>query len=100
MKTYRGIELDIKNSNYAYHFLGHTFYFSSKYYLDKFKEGVGNYIEVETLKLYNRNKIKIKADLYFAISFYHKIEKRGSYIVDNVTNKEVTNSQEFLIYKL
>ena len=100
MKTYRGIELDIKNSTYRYNFLGHTFYFSSVFYMTKFNTLVDDYIENEQMKLYNKYHLKINAQLYLAISLYKKIEKRGFYIVDSLNNKEIKPTQEFLLYKL
>lgn len=100
MKTENGIELDIKQSEYKTSFLNHTFYFSSELYLKKFMKLVPDYIEIETIKLYNKYKVNIKGDLFYAISLYKKIEKRGFHIVDNITGKKIKSNQEFQIYKL
>lgn len=83
MKTKNGIELDIKNSVYKYHFEGMTFYFSSEFYLNKFKSNVNSFISIETIKLYNKYKILTNFRIFLSISFYKKIEKRGFYIVGN-----------------
>lgn len=83
MKTKNGIELDIKKSNYKYHFEGITFYFSSEFYLTKFKTNVNFFISTETIKLYNKYKILSNFRIFLSISYYKKIEKRGFYIIGN-----------------
>lgn len=100
MKTRKGIELELKKSDYKTSFLNHTFYFSSPLYLKKFMNLVNSYIEVETIKIYNKYKIPLKFDLYLAFSFYKKIETRGFYIVDDITGKEIKSNKEFTAYKL
>lgn len=81
MKTKNGIELDIKKSNYKYYFEGMTFYFSSEFYLNKYKKLLNDYIRTETIKLYNKYKILCNFKVYLALSFYRKIEKRGFYVI-------------------
>ncbi len=81
MKTKNGIELDIKKSNYKYHFEGMTFYFSSEFYLNKYKKLLNDYIGTETIKLYNKYKILCDFKVYLSLSFYRKIEKRGFYVL-------------------
>ena len=81
MKTKNGIELILKESKYKYHYEGMTFYFSSEFYLNKFKTLVKNYIDTETFKLYNKYKILCDFKVYLALSFYRKIEKRGFYVI-------------------
>ena len=80
MKTKNGIELDLKNSSYIYNYKNLKFYFSSELYLKKFQENLSYYIFMETTKIINKYKVKINLNLYLAISFYQKIEKRGFYI--------------------
>ena len=80
MKTKNGIELDLKNSSYIYNYNNLKFYFSSELYLKKFQENLSYYIFMETTKIINKYKVKINLNLYLAISFYQKIEKRGFYI--------------------
>lgn len=53
------------------------FYFSSKFYKDKFTDGYEEYIRNETLKLNLRYKMIVYADEMLLLSFYKKIEKRG-----------------------
>lgn len=96
MKTQNGIELKIEESKFIYEFLGYLFYFSSEFYLNKFKNNVLNYIEEEKIKLFNKYKIKNLFDLYLSFAFYKRIEKRGFYIVHKKDNKIFTNETEFI----
>lgn len=53
------------------------FYFSSKFYKDKFESGYKDYLRSETLKLNVRYKMIVYADEMLLLSFYKMIEKRG-----------------------
>ncbi len=53
------------------------FYFSSKFYKDKFEKEYKEYIRSETLKLNVRYKMIVDADEMLLLSFYKMIEKRG-----------------------
>lgn len=53
------------------------FYFSSKFYMDKFNSEYKEYIRNETLKLNVRYKMIVYADEMLLLSFYKNIEKRG-----------------------
>ena len=83
METTNANEFDIKNSKYKYCFDGMTFYFSSEFYLTKFKTNVNSFIFTESIKLYNKYKILSNFRIFLSISFYKKIEKRGFYIIGN-----------------
>lgn len=89
MQTKRGIELNLKESSYCFNFLGLNFFFSSEFYLEKFKNTVKEYVELESLKICNRYKIPIAINRYLAISYYKKIEKRGFRIIDGAIGKEI-----------
>ena len=52
MKTKNGIELDLKNSSYVYDYNNLKFYFSSKFYLEKFRENLSYYIFISLCKYY------------------------------------------------
>ena len=93
MKTKNGIELDLKQSEYFCDFLGAVFYFSSELYLNKFKEIVKNYVEMEQAKFINKYKINVDLKFYFAVSLYKKIEKRGFRI--NYFDQEITEDIKF-----
>lgn len=79
------------------------FYFSSKFYLDKFENGYKDYIRNETLRLNVRYKMIGFADEMLLLAYYKMIEKRGfkvrykgveiekDYYIDCVLNSEYSN---------
>ena len=90
MKTKNGIYNDLNESTYKMELLGVTFYFSSEFYLNKFKNNVINFINQEKEKLFTRYGVNLFIDginLFFAISYYRKVEKRGIRIIDKGGNK-------------
>lgn len=96
MITKNGIELDLRKTKYSYEFGEYIFYFSSKLYLKKFKEGVLNYIILENTKITNKYKIKINVTSYLSVSFYKKIEKRGFRVIDRNSGLEIDEFNEFI----
>lgn len=96
MVTKNGIELDLRKTKYSYEFGEYIFYFSSKLYMKKFKEGVLNYIILESAKITNKYKIKINITNYLSVSFYKKIEKRGFRVVDRNSGLEIDEFNEFI----
>ena len=89
MKTKNGIELNLEESNYNYEFKSLKFYFSSELYKNKFKEQLQDYLNIETMKIYNKYKILIDLSEYLAVALYKKIEKRGFLVYyGNVNLKE------------
>lgn len=82
-KSNRGVFIDTKYSDIKYKFNNITFYFSSKFYKEKFKNNVEDYIENEIAKFNNKHTNKITVDNielfinFFTIDYYKKIEKRG-----------------------
>lgn len=89
MVTANGICLDLKESEYKILKSGLLFHFSSKLYLEKFRNNVDKYIAEESIKLRNKYKMNANYELYLAISYYKKIEKRGFYIYDDIMKKEI-----------
>lgn len=77
MKTTRGIYYDLSESDFTFSYDRLTFYFSSKYYLEKFKSMYVDYIKQETLKLSSKYKCCIYGDEMILLSLYKNIEKRG-----------------------
>lgn len=77
MHTVRGIYYDLKESVYTFQYDRLTFYFSSKYYLEKFKSSYVSYLKQETLKLSSKYKCCIYGDEMILLSLYKNIEKRG-----------------------
>lgn len=90
MKTKRGIYLDIYESDYYYDLDGLRYYFSSEFYLSKFKDNVLNYVNENSIRLKMKYKIKFNFDLFLSLAYYRKIEKRGFRIEDLSTNKRIT----------
>lgn len=90
MKSKRGVYLDIFESDYYYDLDGVRYYFSSQLYMNKFKENVLNYVNENSIKLKLRYKININFDLFFTLSYYKKIEKRGFRVIDISSGKAIT----------
>lgn len=89
MRTAKGIYWDLEESNYCFKFEGIEYYFSSMFYLNKFKNNVERFITEETTKLEIKYKILIDFRIYLAISYYKKVEKRGFRIItDNIEINE------------
>lgn len=82
MKTKNGIELNLEESEYFIQINEFIFYFSSKFYLNKFKENYYIYSNFEEKKIENKYKIKIDLFYYLIFSLYKRIEKRGFCIKD------------------
>lgn len=95
MKSKRGVYLDIYESDYYYDLDGIRYYFSSQLYLNKFKENVLNYVNENSIKLKLRYKINLNFDLFFTLSYYKKVEKRGFRVVD--ISSEKTISKDIII---
>ena len=77
---------DINESEYKITYDKLTFYFSSKFYLEKFTREYSDFIKDETMKF----KIKYKCNAYIddmlLLLLYKKIEKRGFRVLYNDTN--------------
>lgn len=91
-----GIEFNLKESNYKVTLQGLTFYFSSKLYLNKFTANIKDYIFNENAKIKTKYNLDIVMDIYFMISYYKKVEKRGFRIYDEVSKKEIFENQGFI----
>lgn len=83
MLTRNGVELDLEESKYKYNYKELTFYFSSRFYLNKFNNELKKYIDKENKILYNKFKVNANYSLLLAISLYKRIEKRGFHILVN-----------------
>lgn len=86
MKTERGIYLDISESDYCFENRDYKFYFSSQFYLNKFKENYKTFAEIEVLKVYNNYNFFIPYQAFWIV-YYKKIEKRGFRIFDKEAKK-------------
>ena len=54
-----------------------VFYFTSKFYMEKFNSEYKDYLREETLKLNIKYKMMVYADEMLLLSFYKTVEKRG-----------------------
>lgn len=86
---------NILDSDYAFNFQRFTFYFSSKFYIEKFKKELYNYIDIERLKLNNKYGVELESTEYLALSLYKKIEKRGFRV--KFMNKYIKENHSFTI---
>lgn len=88
MITRRGIYLNINESTFSINYKDFKFYFSSMFNKNRFENKLKDYINTESSKIKNKFQIdKINLNLFFAIVFYTKIEKRGFKIFDIIHNK-------------
>ena len=78
---------DINESNYKLEYDKLTFYFSSKFYQEKFIKEYSEFIKNETLKLQLKYKCNVMFDEIILLFLYKKIEKRGFRVLYN--NKEI-----------
>lgn len=83
------IYYDINKSPYKFETIYFTFYFSSQFYLNKFKTNYYNYVTDEQNKL----KVKLKNNVdfikIFSLDYYKKVEKRGFRVYDKAGNRYV-----------
>lgn len=71
------IYYNINESTIKFKYNNFTFYFSSQFYLDKFKRLYAKYIKDETNKLKVKYGSNLIIDELLLISLYKRIEKRG-----------------------
>ena len=90
-KVYYNLNL----SEYEFKYKRLTFYFSSKFYIDKFKKEVDNFVNIEGNKLYCKYRVTLEPSEYLALSLYKKIEKRGFRVYFN--NKEIKEAESFSV---
>ena len=77
---------DINESEYKITYDKLTFYFSSKFYLEKFTREYSNFIKDETMKFKIKYKCNAYIDEMILLLLYKKIEKRGFRVLYNDTN--------------
>lgn len=84
------IYYNIDESIYIYHTDNYIYYFSSKFYLDKFVEELKTNRSELKYKLSSRFNIEINCIDYFDFILYSKIEKRGFKVDNKITREVVT----------
>ena len=82
---------DINESDYIFKYDNLQFYFSSMFYLKKFKRTYLQFLKDETMKLKIKYKCNIYADEMLLLLLYKKIEKRGFKVLYN-NHKLLENS--------
>lgn len=87
MITAKGIYLDLNDSTYFYRINDYKFYFSSRFYREKFINEMNNFCKEETIRLENRLKTSISNSIFLLFVLYSKIEKRGFRIEENLKGK-------------
>lgn len=87
MKT--KVYLDLDKSTYKVLYKGLIFYFSSELYKKKFEKNINEFIKTESLKITCKYKLSINLELFFAISYYKQIEKRGFKVIDDINKTEI-----------
>lgn len=95
MKTINGVYNNIRESEYYEDIEGIRFYFSSNFYKNKFKNEVLDFILDETAKINNKYKLCINLKKYFLIAYYMRVEKRGFFVINLKTNKEIFSNKLF-----
>lgn len=68
---------DLNESNYTFKYDNLVFYFSSKFYQEKFIREYSEYLKDEIMKLKIKFKCNIYCDQMILLLLYKKIEKRG-----------------------
>lgn len=86
---------DLNESEYFFKYDDLIFYFSSKFYLNKFKSEYINFIKEQTNKLVVKFKCNIIGDEMMLLLLYRKIEKRGFKVTYN--NVDITDKYSFKI---
>lgn len=89
MKSIRGIYYNLNESVYTFRYGKLVFIFSSKFYLDKFKNEYIEYLKNETLKLKSKYNCILYCDEMLLLNLYKQIEKRGFKVLyDNIAINE------------
>ena len=94
---------DLNDSVYSFSYDELTFYFSSKFYLEKFKKEYVSFLKDETMKFRIKYKCDVYVDEMMLLLLYKKIEKRGFRVLYNGNsipeNYIITCKIDGIIYK-
>lgn len=80
---------NLEDSPYIYKSKNFNFYFSSEFYLNKFKDNIYKYVEEENRKLDIRFKCDTNFFTVLMLNYYKMTEKRGFLVINNVTGKKI-----------
>lgn len=85
------IYYNIEKSPYVYKTVYFDFYFSSQFYLNKFKREVYEYIDIEQNKLKVKFRHLVSFERILMLDYYTKVEKRGFKVYDKLKEKFIDN---------
>lgn len=85
------IYYNIDKSPYVYKTVYFDFYFSSQFYLNKFKREVYDYIDIEQNKLKVKFRHLVSFERILMLDYYTKVEKRGFKVYDKLKEKFIEN---------
>lgn len=92
------VEYNLEDSKYISKIRNYVFYFSSEFNLNRFNEGLYDYIYNETNKLKAKYHVGIDISDYLTIVFYKRIEKRGFKVLTYNSNNEIVGLSQDFIY--
>ena len=89
------IYYNIKETTYFYTIYNIRLYFSSKFYMKKYKNEIEGYINKEAQKIKIKYRFNINMNEILALVYYKKIEKRGFYAYNMTKEKEIKENEVF-----
>lgn len=92
------VEYDLNNSNYISKVHDYIYYFSSEFNLNRFNDGLYDFIKVETNKLKAKYHVGIDISDYLTLVFYKRIEKRGFKVLTYDNDNNVIELSSDFIY--
>lgn len=91
------IYYNVPESVYFYTIYNIRLYFSSKFYLNKYRNEIESYINRESQKIKIRYKLNINMNEILALTYYKKVEKRGFYAYNITKDKEIKENEVFTL---
>lgn len=92
------VEYDLNNSEYISKVHDYIYYFSSEFNLNRFNEGLYDFIKTETNKLKAKYHVGIDISDYLSLVFYKRIEKRGFKVITYDSYKNIIELSSDFIY--
>ena len=92
------VEYDLNNSEYISKVHDYIYFFSSEFNLNRFNDGLYDFIKTETNKLKAKYHVGIDITDYLSLVFYKRIEKRGFKVITYDEYKNVIELPSDFIY--
>ena len=92
------VEYDLNNSSYISKVHDYIYYFSSEFNLNRFNDGLYDFIKNETNKLMAKYHVGINITDYLTLVFYKRIEKRGFKVLTYDQYKNIIELTSDFIY--